>query len=273
MSSAPELRSADRIDGNESHWAAYDAAGIQLLLEVEDRHFWFRARNEIIAGLVVDPIRHLPSGFRILEVGCGSGNVLRTLHRLGAGRGHVEGVEVSAAACEVARDRTGLVVTNGHLADMPTLEPYDIIAAFDVLEHIADEAAVLGQMRERLAQRGRLILTVPAHPSLWSSFDVASEHYRRYTPRTLTKALVASGFEIEYLTYFMSILFAPMWLRRRLIRAERPNLGAVYDTEFTIVPVLNRVAYEMLRQDAHLLQRRVRVPMGTSLAVIARPVR
>ena len=139
---------------SESHWAAYDAAGIQTLLAVEDRHFWFRARNQIIRSLVSPPIQELAPGFRILEVGCGSGNVLRVLKSSAAGRGWVEGLEVSAAAAEVAHQRTGLTITNGHLADLAAPEPYDIIAAFDVLEHIRDDAGVLSQMRERLKELG-----------------------------------------------------------------------------------------------------------------------
>jgi 2-polyprenyl-3-methyl-5-hydroxy-6-metoxy-1,4-benzoquinol methylase len=256
----------------QSHWAAYDAAGIQRLLAVEDRHFWFRARNQIIRALVNAPVQALPRGFRILEVGCGSGNVLRVLKRSAGNRGRVEGLEVSVPAAEVARARTGLPITTGYLADLTRGEPYDVIAAFDVLEHIRDEADVLGDMRSRLKDDGRLILTVPAHPMLWSSFDVASEHMRRYTPETLTRGLQKAGFEVEYLTYFMGLLFPVMWLRRRLLRGNPAELAVVYDAEFRIYPVINDIAYEVFRQEAHIIRRRRHMPMGTSLAVIARPV-
>jgi SAM-dependent methyltransferase len=268
MSPQPETPSESR---SESHWAAYDAAGIQTLLGVEDRHFWFRARNQIIRALVSQPIEDLASGFRILEIGCGSGNVLRVLKSAAAGRGSVEGLEVSAAAAEVARQRTGLTITNGHLADLAAPEPYDIIAAFDVLEHIRDDAGVLSQMREQLKGSGRLILTVPAHPALWSAFDVASEHMRRYTPASIRRGLQTAGFEVEYLTYFMALLFPIMWSRRRFLRSDGQNLAAVYDSEFQIVPGLNEVAFEVFRRESVLIKARRRLPMGTSLAIIARP--
>jgi 2-polyprenyl-3-methyl-5-hydroxy-6-metoxy-1,4-benzoquinol methylase len=270
MHSGPELALPDQVETNEGHWAAYDAAGIDRLLAVEDRHFWFRARNQIIAALVRAPIRSLPEGFRILEVGCGSGNVLRVLKVVAADRGSVEGLEVSAPAAAAARTRTGLSVTNGYLADLDAPAPYDVIAAFDVLEHIKDEHAVLAEMRARLKDGGRVILTVPAHPTLWSAFDVASEHMRRYTLAGLTAALGKAGFEVEYLSYFMSLLYPAMWLRRHLLRADRDDLAAVYDSEFRIVPGINRVAYEILRQEAHVIRRGGRLPFGTSLAVIAR---
>jgi SAM-dependent methyltransferase len=274
MSSIPDLDAPGTTEGpaaHETHWAAYDAAGIQRLLAVEDRHFWFRARNRIIAALVSDPIKSLPDGFRVLEVGCGSGNVLRVLKRAAAGRGSVEGLEVSGPASDAARKRTGLTVTNGHLADLRSPEPFDVIAAFDVLEHISDEAGVLSQMRSRLKSGGRLVLTVPAHPKLWSAFDEASEHMRRYTRSSLTNALRSAGFDIEYLSYFMFLLYPPMLLRRRLSLRGRDDFAAVFDSEFQVIPGINEVAYQVLRREAYVIKRRRRLPIGTSLAVIARP--
>jgi 2-polyprenyl-3-methyl-5-hydroxy-6-metoxy-1,4-benzoquinol methylase len=254
----------------EGHWSAFDAVGIQRLLAAEDRHFWFRARNETVAALARRVIRDLPDGFRILEVGCGSGNVLRVLQTLAADRGRVEGLEMSPQAADVARARTGLSVTNGYVSDLDPYAKYDVIAAFDVLEHIADDTQVLVQMRERMIPGGRLILTVPAHQSLWSPFDVASGHERRYSMRTLTRTLRAAGFQTEYVTYFMSLLFPPMWLRRRLLPSEKRDMGALLDSEFRIVPGLNRLAYEVLRREAVAASRRWRLPIGTSLAAIAR---
>jgi 2-polyprenyl-3-methyl-5-hydroxy-6-metoxy-1,4-benzoquinol methylase len=256
---------------HESHWSAFDAAGIQRLVAAEDRHFWFRARNESIAALVRAPIQELPDGFRVLEVGCGSGNVLRVLQRLVAGRGTVEGLELSDEAATVARLRTGLTVTSGYLSDLPSDASFDIIAAFDVLEHIADERAVLSQVRDRLRPDGRLIITVPAHSGLWSAFDVASGHKRRYTISRLSRALRGSGFAVEYATYFMSLLYPPMWLQRRLFARHDSDMAAVLDSDFRIVPGLNQLAYQVLRQEAHLIRARRRLPMGTSIAAIAMP--
>ena len=254
----------------ESHWSAFDAAGIQRLVAAEDRHFWFQSRNETIAALALRPIRELHDGFRILEVGCGSGNVLRVLQRLAGNRGRVEGLELSNEAADVARARTGLHVTNGYVADLDPDARYDLIAAFDVLEHIADETGMLQQMRDRLIAGGRLIVTVPAHQSLWSAFDVASGHERRYSKRTLSRALRSAGFRVEYITYFMSLLYPLMWLRRRLLTTQKPDMAAVLDSEFKIVPGVNRVAYELLRREAVVVRARWQLPIGTSIVAIAR---
>jgi SAM-dependent methyltransferase len=270
MSSPPDPGGLRAV---ESHWSAFDAAGIVRLVAAEDRHFWFRARNQIIAALIGPSIEALPDGFRILEVGCGSGNVLRVLQRLGRNRGVVEALELSPEAAEVARARTGLTVTNGYLSDLDASASFDIIAAFDVLEHIADEEGVLQQVRDRLVPGGRLVLTVPAHQTLWSSFDVASGHVRRYVPATLSRALRTAGFRVEYMSYFMSLLFPPMWMRRRLAHRDSKDMAATLDSEFQIVPVVNTIAYELLRSEAAAVGRRWRLPMGTSLIAVAVPIR
>jgi hypothetical protein len=70
----------------------------------------------------------------------------------------------------------------------------------------------------------------------------------------------------------MSLLFPPMWLRRRLIRSDQQPMGAVLDSEFRVLPVINGIAYELLRRESHVIRRRRRLPMGTSLAVIARAI-
>ena len=142
-----------------------------------------------------------------------------------------------------------------------------------MLEHVADSGAVLTQMRERLRIDGRLLLTVPAHQSLWSAFDVASGHERRYTLRTLSQSLRAAGFQVAYLTYFMSLLYPPMWLRRRLLKAPDTDMATLLDSEFQIVPVVNEIAYELLRQEARVVRARRRLPLGTSIAAIAIPTR
>jgi hypothetical protein len=68
----------------------------------------------------------------------------------------------------------------------------------------------------------------------------------------------------------MALLFPVMWLRRRLLRTSPQELSVVYDAEFKIIPVINDIAYEVFRQESHVIRRRRHMPMGTSLAVIAR---
>src|SRR5205814_8541492 len=102
--------------------------------------------------------------------------------------------------------------------DMPFGRDFALIGMFDVLEHIEDDIAALGSVRHSLAPGGRLLMTVPAAPSLWSRYDEESHHYRRYTEAHLRKALTAAHFQIEYITHFMSVTYPAIWVSRRLER-------------------------------------------------------
>jgi SAM-dependent methyltransferase len=210
----------------------------------------------------------LPAGYRVLEVGCGTGNVLRVLERKCAG-GSVFGVELFGEGVEYARRRVNCPVTTGDIRDGHPGAPFDIIGMFDVLEHIEDDLTTLRQIGDVLTARGRILLTVPAHPELWSDFDVASHHHRRYTEASLRAVFGQAGFTVEYLTPFMSILYPLMRMRRRA-PAGAVDARAVVDDEFRVIPVANVLAYCALLPESIAVGRGWRIPMGTSLLAVAR---
>ena len=98
---------------------------------------------------------------------------------------------------------------------------------FDVLEHIPEDVETLVALREALTPGGRLMLTVPSHQNLWSYFDEAAHHCRRYSSREIRARLIEAGFEVEFLSEFMTCIFPIVWLfrkigtRRRLRKALR----------------------------------------------------
>ena len=95
---------------------------------------------------------------------------------------------------------------------------------FDVIEHIDDDSAVLAKVRSMLARDAYLLLTVPAGAELWSAFDEAAGHYRRYTADELRAKLVAAGYRVDYVSPFMTALYPIAWVRRRLgRRAANPE--------------------------------------------------
>jgi SAM-dependent methyltransferase len=153
---------------------AYDiAAGI------ENDHWWFSGRRRLLAAVLE---RHLPRSDaprRILEIGCGNGGNLELL----AGFGQVFAAEKDDAARERASARGIGHVERGWLPDAIPFggESFDLIAAFDVLEHIEDDRGAVRALRDRLGARGVLIATVPAYRWLWSEHDTLSQHVRRNT--------------------------------------------------------------------------------------------
>lgn len=157
----------------------YAAAFFERLFDVEERHFWFRARNRVIASVVRQQTRQLAPGYRVLEVGCGTGNVLRLLAQACI-KGSVVGLDLLEAGLRYARRRASCPLVQGDLRNLPFRPGFSVIGLFDVLEHQPDDLGLLRDLRALLALDGVLILTVPAHQFLWSYFDEASRHCRRY---------------------------------------------------------------------------------------------
>ena len=154
---------------------------------------------------------------------------------------------------------------------------FHLIGLFDVLEHLPDDMQVLRDVHTMLAQDGVLLLTVPAHPSLWSYFDEASHHCRRYRLGELRSKLNNTDYQVEYLTQYMASIFPVVWLGRRLksLIDRRPSgsadrTNALARAELRITPVANGLLAFLLAPEARLIARRRRLPMGTSLLAIAR---
>ncbi|HEV8550344.1 MAG TPA: class I SAM-dependent methyltransferase [Polyangiaceae bacterium] len=145
---------------------------------------------------VLDVFRGLARG-RLLEVGCGAGALLRDLEQMGFA---CTGLELGARARTIARaicgDRPGIVLVDAPAPDWNA--SFDYVAAFEVLEHIEDDAAALGEWHDWLAGGGKLLLSVPAGPERWNASDVWAGHFRRYTRSTLTRVLREAGFELEH---------------------------------------------------------------------------
>ena len=255
--------------------SGYNPDDFQRVRDVEDEHFWFVARNRVLAAaLSTMPITALPVS-SILEVGCGTGNTLRVL-QAAFPSATVVGIDAFLAGLRMARERSGSLLVQGRIERLPFRRPFDLIGAFDVLEHIEDDLSALGYLRETLRPGGSLVLTVPAGPGLWSRIDDESHHWRRYAPRQLRDRLVASGFRIEYQTHFMTGIYPLMWLARRasalrdLARPRGNGSGSALARELTVAPGLNQSLRWLLAPEAAWVARHRRLPFGTSLLVIAR---
>jgi 2-polyprenyl-3-methyl-5-hydroxy-6-metoxy-1,4-benzoquinol methylase len=230
------------------------------MAELDELHWWYRARRDVLRELIRRRIR-LPDGARILEVGCGTGHNLAML----AGFGRVDAIEVDSAARAIASARLGHAVMDAPLPALTgvPLRSYDLIAMLDVLEHIDEDRAALAALAERLRPGGRILLTVPAHPWMWSAHDEVNHHKRRYTRRTLKSAVEGAGLRVEMLSWFNSLLF-PLAAAARL--AGRVTGKDDSDDKLPPAPV-NRLFEAVFGLERYAIGR-VPFPPGVSIAAI-----
>jgi SAM-dependent methyltransferase len=256
--------------------SSYDPAVYRSLVAVEDRHFWFRARNRAISAVFETVRTGQAPGYRVLEVGCGTGNVLRVLQKSATG-GTVIGVDLHQEGLRYAKGRLNPpLLVQADVAHPPFSVKFEIVGLFDVLEHLDDDVAALRGLRDLLTDGGILLLTVPADPRLWSYFDVGSHHRRRYEERDLRDKLIESGYAVEYLTPYMGVLHPVLWTARRLATLLKPGsqpaaaAWSMAEADLRVRPVSGAVLGFLLEQEVRQLRRRRRLPIGASLLAVAR---
>lgn len=244
-----------------------DPNDFSLLANVEDGNFWFEPRNRLLVSLLM---RYFGSASDYLEVGCGNGFVLRGVAKAKAWR-TVAGTELHSQGLQRARTRLGL---KGQFAQMdaraiPAEDAFDVIGAFDVLEHIDQDEEVLRAMHRALRARGGVLLAVPQHPWLWSAADTLAMHVRRYRYGELETKVSAAGFRViftaSYTTILLPLMAASRFLNRREEVDERSR-GA----ELSVPKTLNRLMKTALHAEVSATLAGLRFPVGGSRIVAAR---
>ena len=233
----------------------------QQMAELDDRHWWYRARRRILAELIRREAR-LPANARILEIGCGTGHNLGML----SGFGHVDGLELDDEARELSEKRLGRTIMRSPLPELSDVADadYDLIGAFDVIEHIDDDHAALAAIATKLKPGGKFMMTVPAHPWMWTAHDVANHHKRRYSKRSLKALIQGSPMRLDRLGYFNSLLF-PIAVAER----AASKLRGKDDGNVSLPPAPLNGALEAVFATERYLVGRLPLPPGLSLFAVA----
>jgi SAM-dependent methyltransferase len=232
------------------------------MAELDSEHWWFAARRKILESVIRRTVRPPPKA-HILEIGCGTGHNLHMLSKFGT----LEATELNESARELASRRLGRKVEAAALPDLSLFarSSFDLIALLDVLEHIADDRQAFEAIFSLLKPGGKLLVTVPANPWMWSAHDVAHHHHRRYRKRQLRALAESAGFTVDLLSPFNSLLF-PAVAAARLAGKLTGRQAA--DDRLPPGPVngLLRSVFSFER----FLVGRVPFPFGVSLVLVAR---
>lgn len=243
----------------------FDTKFYNILFAIENKHFWFRARNRIIIWALK---RFFSSTVHFIEIGCGTGYVLEAI-RKALPEAEISGSDLFREALFFTKKRVPTAALfQMDATDIPFENEYDVIGAFDVLEHIDNDQKVLHCFNNALNDSGGIILTVPQHPFLWSNYDTQSCHVRRYTRKELLEKVKRAGFDIVFASSFVSFLFPFLLISRKKTRTSMDNLISFESNK--IAAILNFVFELIMTAELLFIRIGVALPFGGSLLLIGK---
>jgi SAM-dependent methyltransferase len=236
-----------------------ERAVYRQMADLDQRHWWYRARREVLAALI-RRVAQPPPGAQLLEIGCGTGHNFPMLAEFG----HVDALELDDEVRAYAEKRLGREIMRAPLPELAGVpeRSYDLIGAFDVIEHIDDDQAALASIATRLKPGGKFVMTVPAHQWMWSAHDVVNHHKRRYSKRALKLLVGNSPLRLEAIGYFNSLLFPAAVAERVSSRLRRKDDA---DLKLPAAP-LNTALEQTFAFERHLVGR---VPLTPGLSLYA----
>jgi SAM-dependent methyltransferase len=185
----------------------------QRYYELGKTYWWLAGKYRVLADVVSRMFKPPSASPRILDVGCGPGNLLDYLTPYG----RIFGTDFSIDALRFCIGRGFNRQFRADFHNLPVqTDSFDLVTCIDVLEHLTDDRRAIGELQRILRPGGMLVVSVPAFQFLWGDHDTLYGHHRRYTTGELRERLEAGGFEMRKLSYFEPMFVAPLWLYRNL---------------------------------------------------------
>lgn len=242
----------------------FDASYFPVLARLEASNFWFKARNELILWALA---RYCGDFRSYLEIGCGTGYVLS-----GVARRFPDAVlsasELFTAGLGFAAERVpSAAFMQMDARRIPFSEEFDVVGAFDVVEHIKEDEAVMEQAYKALKPGGHLLLTVPQHAWLWSPSDDYARHERRYSKAELHEKVRTAGFRLQRSSSFVSLLSPLMLISRLSSKKKQVEFDPI--DEFRLTPWMDAAFYQAMALERRMISLGVNFPVGGSRLLVA----
>jgi SAM-dependent methyltransferase len=239
-------------------------------LDQVDREHWFYCGKRTIVQHWIDRYLSLSSSDLLVDAGCGTGTLLIEM----ASRCQVIGLDGYEESITRARPRVEAVGGKVLIANLEQIDLPDgcaaVVTALDVLEHLDDDVAALHEITRLLRPAGLLIVTVPALPFLWSDWDEALHHRRRYTRKQFLALIQQPGLEVLRCVYFNTVVFPFVALIRMSRKLWSPIPGRERAEDRIPSPWLNSLLFQALVKPA--CWQWFHPPIGVALLAVIRRV-
>lgn len=243
-----------------------DDAYVSLYHSLEEKHWWFTGRRDMIWRL----LKQFDRDMSILEIGCSGGPLVRLLQRKGFTK--VAGIDINECSVQFSRSLgdADIRVADGCSTGFGDGQ-FDMLIASDVLEHIDEPLRGLHEWLRILKPRGCAIVFVPAFQFLWSGHDEVNRHYQRYTKHEIISLLEQAGFTIERAAYWNFCLFFPASFVRTMRRIFKRQQGEEEGSDLAASgKIVNKILEVILKFENRLLALGLNFPFGLSVFAIAR---
>jgi SAM-dependent methyltransferase len=249
---------------------SYPVAGNYWCGQVEEKSYWFKHRNRVIAEVFH---QFLPKGW-VADIGGGNGFVAQALQQLGY---EMVLIEPGEDGIKLAQER-GIHPIIGSTLEDAEFKPNSIPAAglFDTLEHISNDSELLKDLFENLEPGGRLYITVPAYKALRSIEDDFVGHIHRYSQKELIHKIQQSGFAVDYCSYFFMSLIFPIFVLRSI--PYRLGLIRKFDENWFMQQLnpksqfLDRIVNSLINWELKWIAGKRTIGFGASLIVAAHKI-
>ena len=248
---------------------SYPESGNEFCFAVEDSSFWFKHRNNVI----LQALKSFRPPGAFFDVGGGNGYVARAVQASGV---ETVLIEPGLIGARNAAQRGVRHVIHGSLQDTGFLAgTMPAIGLFDVIEHVEDACSLLETLRTLQTPGGRLYITVPAWPWLWSHEDELAGHFRRYSPASLTHTLREGGYEVELVSCFFEFLVLPIFALRvipyRLGFGQKPETAEHVRSDHDLQnPFAKRIYNVLTRRELSRIADHRSIRTGASCLAVAR---
>lgn len=234
--------------------------------QLEREHWWFRVRGKIISKLISNSLEtNENKQLNILNIGAATGKTSEMLSKFGK----VTSLEYDQDCCEYAEQQFNISIINGSILELPFKDDeFDLVCAFDVIEHVEDDLLGINEMKRVCKRDGLIVLTVPAYMFLWSHHDEVNHHYRRYTLKNLKELVKKTDLYPVKGTFYNTLLFIPIAIFRllskmipeKLIRKGAGSDATLHNTN----GLTSRILYFIFNLELSLLKL-FNLPFGVSI--------